>query len=258
MIPAPTSFTFEPVFLALALVAAVGYRRAWKRAPEAPWRAWTFGAGLVLVAVSVNSPLETVSAHYLLLFHLVQNVVIADWAPLLLVVGLTPAMREAIARRGGRPFAILTRLRVALPVWLLGWYLVHLAGFYDTALRNQWLLNVEHLILLAVGLVFWWPLVSDVPNPHPALHRLAYLFAGFVTSSFLGLALTFGGDVFYDYYLSTPRLFGLSPEEDQNLAGVLMTAEQAILFLAAMGYFLVRLLNEEEAAAKANVPGGER
>lgn len=247
MSPSPTAFTFEPLFLALALVAAVLYRRAWRR-EEAPasWRAWTFGAGVFLVAASLNSPLETLSAHYLLIFHLFQNVVIADWAPLLLVVGLTPAMRESIATRGGRAFATVTRLRVALPIWLLGWYLVHLAGFYDTALRNPWLLNVEHLVLLAIGLVFWWPLVCDVPHRHPTLHRLAYLLAGFIFSSFLGLALTFGEDVFYGYYESVPRLWGISAVEDQNLAGILMTAEQAILFLSALAYFLVRLLNEEE------------
>ncbi len=89
---------------------------------------------------------------------------VADWAPLLLVLGLTPSMREAIARRGGAPFASVTRLRVALPVWLAGWYLVHLAAFYDTALENPWLLNVEHLVLLAIGLLFWWPVISDVPH----------------------------------------------------------------------------------------------
>ncbi len=65
-------------------------------------------------------------------------------------------------------------------------------------------------------------------------------------SAFLGLGLTFAGSVFYDYYEGVPRLWGLSAVEDQNLGGVLMTAEQSILFLAAISYFLVRLLNEEE------------
>jgi putative membrane protein len=67
-----------------------------------------------------------------------------------------------------------------------------------------------------------------------------------VFSAFLGLGLTFAGSVFYDFYEGVPRLWGLSAVEDQNLGGVLMTAEQAILFLAAISYFLVRLLNEEE------------
>ncbi|MFN8185992.1 MAG: cytochrome c oxidase assembly protein [Gaiellales bacterium] len=257
MTPSPTSFTFEPLFLALAAAAAILYWRAWRReTAPAGWRAWLFGTGLVLIAASLNSPLETIAVHYLLIFHLFQNVVIADVAPLLLVVGLTPAMREAIAARGGRAFATITRLRIALPIWLLGWYLIHLAGFYDTALRNPWLLNVEHLVLVAIGLVFWWPLVSDVPHRHPTLHRLAYLLAGFILSTFLGLAFTFGEDVFYGFYEDVPRLWGISAVKDQNLAGILMTAEQAILFLAAMAVFLVRLLDEEET--RERLRGGTR
>jgi cytochrome c oxidase assembly factor CtaG len=246
MAPSPTSFTLEPLFLALAALAAVVYARAWRRERAPGWRALLFGSGLFLVAASVNSPLETLAAHYLLLFHLFQNVVLADWAPLLLVLGLTPAMRQALARRGGDPLAWVTRPRIALPVWLGGWYLVHLAAFYDAALENPWLLNVEHLILLAIGLVFWWPLLSDVPHAPSTPLRIAYLGAGFVFSAFLGLALTFAGSAFYDYYQAAPRLWGLSAVEDQNLGGVLMSAEQAVLFLAAIAYFLVRLLNEEE------------
>jgi putative membrane protein len=244
--PAPTSFTFEPFFLALAIVAGALYLRAWRRDGAPVWRVVAFGSGLVLVAGSLNSPLETISVHYLLLFHLFQNVVIADWAPLLLVLGLTPGMRAAVAHRGGAPFAWLTRLRVALPVWLAGWYLVHLAAFYDSALENPWLLNVEHAILLAIGLLFWWPLISDVPHAPSTPARLAYLGGAFVFSAFLGLGLTFAGSAFYDYYETVPRLWGLSAVEDQNLSGVLMTAEQSVLFLAAIAYFLVRLLNEEE------------
>jgi len=213
-----------------------------------------FGSGLFLVAASVNSPLETLAAHYLLLMHLLQNVLLADIAPLLLVLGLTPAMRHAIAARGGRPLAAVTRLRVALPIWLVGWYVIHLAAFYDAALETAWLLNVEHLILLAIGLVFWWPVLSDAPHAATTPQRLAYLGAAFIFSAFLGLGLTFAASTFYGYYEAAPRLWGLSPLEDQNLGGVLMTAEQSIVFLVAISYLLVRLLNEEEAQHRAVLP----
>jgi cytochrome c oxidase assembly factor CtaG len=246
-VPAPASFTFEPLFLALAAVAGWLYWRAWRREQAPRSRAVLFGSGLLLVAVSVNSPLETLAAHYLLLMHLLQNVLLADIAPLLLVLGLTPAMRTALAAGGGRPLAAVTRLRVALPIWLVGWYVIHLAAFYDAALENAWLLNVEHFLLLAIGLLFWWPLLSDAPHAATTPQRLAYLGAAFVFSAFLGLGLTFAGSSFYDYYENAPRLWGLTPLEDQNLGGVLMTAEQSLVFLAAISYFLVRLLNEEDA-----------
>ena len=68
-------------------------------------QAASFAAGLLLIAASLNSPLETIAAHRLLLAHLLQNALIADIAPPLLLLGLTPAMRQAIARRGGRLLA---------------------------------------------------------------------------------------------------------------------------------------------------------
>jgi len=248
--PDPYSFSFEPLFLALVAVAGVLYWRAARREVVSAWRIAVFALGLLLVAAALNSPLETLAANYLLLVHLLQNVMIADWAPPLLLLGLTPAMRAAVARVGGRPFAVLMNPRVALPVWIVGWYVVHLGAFYDTALRNPWLLNVEHLILIAIGLVFWWPVISDVPNRVSTPLRIGYLGAGFVLSVFLGLALTFSGSSFYDVYATAPRLWGLGVVEDQNLGGVLMTGEQAVVFLAAITWQLLRLLREEEAREK--------
>lgn len=247
MIPAPTSFSFEPLFLALSVVAGYAYVRAWRRsaAPIPWWRGAVFFSGLFLIAASLNSPLETISAHYLLLMHLLQNVAIADWAPPLLVLGLTPAMRRDLARAGGRAFATVTRLKIALPIWLVGWYAIHLALVYDYALENPWALNVEHGLLIAIGLIFWWPVFSDSPHASSTVTRLAYVLAGFVGSVFLGLAFTFSGSAFYDFYERAPRLWGLTPEQDQNFGGVLMTSEQALVFLAALAWLLTKLFHEE-------------
>jgi cytochrome c oxidase assembly factor CtaG len=249
VIPAPTDFTFEPIFLALAVVAGFFYFRSLGRVQgHVPWwRPAAFLGGLALIALSLNSPLETISAHYLLLMHLLQNVAIADWAPPLLIIGLIPAMRASIARLGGRPFAAITRPKIALPIWIVGWYTIHLALIYDFALENSWALNIEHGVLIAIGLIFWWPVFSDSPNAPATTTRLAYVLAGFVGSVFLGLGFTFSGSAFYDFYEAAPRLWGLSPQQDQNFGGILMTSEQAIVFLAALAYLLARLFREETA-----------
>ena len=243
-----SSFTFEPLFVVLGIAALVAYARAWRRERAGVWHALAFGGGVVLIVAALNSPLETIAIDYLVLFHLLQNVIIADWAPPLLILGLTPAMRGAIAARGGRPFAVLTRPTVALPVWLVGWYVVHLGGVYDVALRNPWLLNVEHLFMITIGLIFWWPVFSDDPESVPTLGRIAYVFAAFVLSAFLGLALTFAPPL-YGYYESLPvRLWGISAAKDQNLGGILMTTEQALILFAAVVWLLVRLFREEDEA----------
>jgi len=237
-----TAFSFEPLFLALAVAAAVLYWRSARADPPETWRVVAFGAGLFLIAASLNSPLETIAAQYLLLIHLLQNALIADVAPLLVVLGLTPSMRQELGRRG------MDRVRPGwiLPVWLGAWYLTHLAPFYNWALRTGWGLNIEHAILIAVGLLFWWPIVTGRLSP-PA--GLAYLAVAFVGCSFLGLAFIFSSHPFYSFYEHAPRLWGLSTIRDQNLGGILMNGEQTLVFLLAIGWFVLRLLDEEHARA---------
>jgi cytochrome c oxidase assembly factor CtaG len=239
----PTTFSFEPLFLVLAAAAGAVYvREARKEAPP-PWRAVAMAVGLFLIAASLNSPLETIASRYLLLIHLLQNALIADVAPLLVLLGLTPRMRNLLARRGpGR-----LRARWILPIWLAAWYLTHLAPFYDWALRTGWGLNIEHAILIAAGLLFWWPIV-DGRLTVPA--GLGYLAVAFLGSSFLGLAYIFSSRPFYSFYEHAPRLWGLSPVRDQNLGGILMNGEQTLVFLLAIGWFVMRLLDEEHAAAE--------
>ena len=200
-----TSFSFEYAFLALAVAAAAAYAWAARNDRPSPRRAALYATGLFLIAASLNSPLETIAAKRLLLVHLLQNALIADVAPLLVLLGLTPAMRAWLDAHGAR----YIRARYALPAWLIAWYGTHLAGFYNWALDTGWALNIEHgdpdprRARSSGGR-------SSSGRPRPPA-ALAYLGAGFVASSFLGLALIFSSRPFYSFYETTPRLWGLSP-----------------------------------------------
>src|SRR3954447_9882576 len=233
-----TSFTFEWFFLAAAVVALGVYVWAARNDRPEPWRAALYLVGLLLIAGSLNSPLETIAAKRLLLIHLLQNALIADIAPLVVLLGLTPKMRAALPQ---------VRARYALPAWLIAWYGTHAANFYDWALRNSWPLNIEHAILILGGLLFWWPLVSGRLSAPAAL---AYLGAAFVASSFLGLAFIFSSHPFYSFYEHAPRLWGFSAIRDQNLGGIAMNGEQTLVFLVAIGYYVSRLLKEESAQGR--------
>jgi len=243
----PTDFSFEPLYLVLTAAAAGAYVRAARADGPPRWRGTALGAGLFLIAAPLNSPLETIAAHRLLLVHLLQNALIADIAPLLVLLGLTPAMRSWLDAHGARR----VRARYSIVAWLLAWYGTHLAGFYDWALASGWALNVEHALLISGGLLFWWPIVSG-RLAIPA--GLAYLGAGFVASSFLGLALIFSSKPFYSFYVHAPRLWGLSPVRDQNLGGILMNAEQTVVFLLAIGWYVWRLLDEEHVSGAGESP----
>ena len=241
--PPASSFTFEPLFIVLAIVAAVLYVRFVRDA--GPGRRVLFGLGLACIVVPLNSPLETIAVHYLLLAHLAQNAISADIAPPLLILGLTPLAREALERRGGRVFQTVTTPAIALVLWLVCWYGIHLSVIYDFLLRHELLLNLEHVILISVGLIFWWPVLSGTARSLAAPSGLLYLFIAFASSAFLGLALTFLPS-FYTYYQHTPRLWGFSPDSDQNVGGALMTGEQSAVFVAGMCWVFFRLLDDDQ------------
>ena len=61
----------------------------------------------------------------------------------------------------------------------------------------------------------------------------------------LGLLLALLPHPVYHFYDHVPRLWGLSPLTDQQLAGVTMASEQAIVLFAVLAFFLLRFLDEE-------------
>src|SRR6266511_2813326 len=87
-------------FEALGLVPAIAlaYALALRRYPAERWRITCFAAGLALILIAFVTPLHTISLHYLLSAHLLQNVVLAEWAPALCVLGLPPSLAAAAGR----------------------------------------------------------------------------------------------------------------------------------------------------------------
>jgi cytochrome c oxidase assembly factor CtaG len=224
------------------------------RAPA--WRIACFGAALILLLAVTVTPIHTLGMHYLLTAHLLQNVVLAEWAPLLLVLGVSPALAVAIARP---PLVrALTHPAVALPLWLANYMLWHLPWLYDTALENpNTLLHLEHALYLATGIAMWWCVFQDEPHRLGAGARSGYVFAAFVLASPIGLVMALVPDAIYDFYVHAHhRVWGLSPLEDQQLAGMLMAVEQATVFFAVFAFWFFRFLAEEERRDDVPAPTG--
>jgi putative membrane protein len=211
------------------------------------WRRAAFLIGLALIAAALLSPIEHVALHSMLSFHLLQNVMLADWAPPLLVLGLSPAM-AAVAERH-RPVRVATSPAVALVYWLAVWYIVHIPTVYGYGLEHRWALGLEHLLFITAGLAFWWPvLIEGRMAPMP---KLVYLAAAFFIAAPVALLIALAGSTIYPFYDTTPHLFGRSALDDQQIGGMLMAVEQSVLLFAAFSWTFFRLLSEDDQAADA-------
>jgi cytochrome c oxidase assembly factor CtaG len=227
-------------------VAALAAAYLWKqtRWPANATRTVAFDLAVILLLAVYVTPLHTIALHYLLSVHLLQNVVTAEWAPALVVFSLAPSF----ARELGRSTAVraLTHPLVALPLWLATYFVWHVPPIYDTALEQSgWLLNLEHLTYFFAGVLMWWPVVHG--RYSDGLKAL-YLFGAFVLAAPLGLLLALLPRPIYDFYKEAPQLWGLSDITDQQIAGVTMAVEQAIVFFAVFAYFFLRFLRTEHIA----------
>jgi cytochrome c oxidase assembly factor CtaG len=197
-------------------------------------RALAGGVALALIVAAFVTELQQLATHTFLWAHLLQNVVLAEWAPALLVLAV-PAHK-------------LTRIRIpmlpALVAWLATYFVWHLPVIYDAALRRpHTLLHFEHLTYLIAGVALWWPVIR---GRQPSAVKALYLFAAFVLASPLGLLLALIPRAIYPFYVHAPRTWGPSPLADQQIAGVTMALEQAAVFFAVFALYLMRFLREEQ------------
>jgi cytochrome c oxidase assembly factor CtaG len=228
----------EAVGLVPGLAAA--YALAARNVPPSRRRVAPAVLGLALLFAAFFTELEPLANHTFLWAHLLQNVVLAEWVPALLVLGIPPGLAR---RAAGFP---LFRPLVALPVWLVTYYVWHLPWIYDAALRRPHsLLHVEHLTYLLAGACVWWPVIH---GRHASGVKAAYLFGAFVLASPLGLLLALIPRAIYPFYVHAPRTWGPAPLADQQIAGVTMAAEEAVVFFGVFAAYLLRFLQEEQAA----------
>jgi putative membrane protein len=244
--PYAWSWNLEALLLVPLVTAAYFY--ATRRAPTPAWRKACFLAAMLLLLAITITPFETIALGYLLWVHLLQNVVLAEWAPLLIVLGIPPALAVGLSRP--RLVRALTYPLVALPLWLANYAVWHVPAVYDAALRHPHsLLHLEHATYVLTGIAMWWPVFQDAPWALASIRRALYVFAGFVLSAPLGLVLALVPEAVYDTYVEAPeRLWGLSALSDQQLGGVTMASEQAIVFFAIFAYWFLRFLSEQEHA----------
>jgi cytochrome c oxidase assembly factor CtaG len=240
----PHSWSLHWDVLLAIVVLAAGYFWSQRRWPADARRRAAFDLAVILLLAVYVTPLHTIALHYLLSVHLLQNVVTAEWAPGLVVFALAPSLAHELERLTA--VRVLTHPLVALPLWLATYFVWHVPPIYDRALEQSgWLLHLEHLTYFFAGVLMWWPVVHGRYSDGV---KALYLFGAFVLAAPLGLLLALLPRPIYGFYKDAPQLWGLSDIRDQQIAGVTMAVEQAIVFFAVFAYFFLRFLRAEHIA----------
>jgi len=249
-----TDWTLDPLQLAPVLLAALAYAmraRTLRRrgTPMARYRIFLFTLGIVLLLAAFASPIAAIGEKELFSFHMLQHVLIGDLAPLFILAGLSgPMLRPLLAFRTVERLRVLANPVVALPIWAVNLYLWHVPFLYEAAVRHSSVHALEHICFFTAGLIMWLPVLETLPAPEwfGTGPKLAYIACVRVVETVLGNVFVWSGAVFYGVYARGDELWGISPLQDQGLAGAVMMIEGSIVTLVALAWLFLRLAQEGE------------
>jgi putative membrane protein len=224
--------------------------------------------GVLLILLTLVSPLDELADKYLFSVHMAKHLLFVLVVPALLLIGLPDApVRRALRHR---PVAVTEHLLGAPAIaWTAGigamafW---HIPALFNAALSNEALHIFEHLTLLAGGTIFWWPILSPLPESRlrPVPQGAAYLFTACLACTSLGVLITFTPRLLYRAYAQPSDLYGIlpvirdrwgiSPAMDQQIGGLLMWVPGCLVYLTAIMAMFARWYGEEANESPVEQP----
>ena len=229
-----------PLFL-MAFLYARGLSRWDNRSREhSRWRTFSYYLGLFVLAFIYESPLDRLGEHHFSM-HMIQHNIAMMWVPPLIYLGapatpilkgmprgfrkrvVAPILRSHVTRIA---WNFLTQPVVAIVLFAGSQWIWHLGpGYYDLALRNDFVHDIQHISFLAVAMIFWWNIIDPKPRRSRIRSmgtRIVYFYGAMIPKHVLAAFITFADTVFYPTYERVRLFLPGTPLEDQQLAGLIM------------------------------------
>ncbi|HZN71321.1 MAG TPA: cytochrome c oxidase assembly protein [Micromonosporaceae bacterium] len=234
------------------------------------------GAGLGSIAAVTISGLHEYDTTSLSV-HMIQHMVLSMVAPIFLALGapITLALRT-LPRRGRRALMVVLHSRVvrvltfplvAYALFVTTPFVLYFGSLYRVSLENPLVHELLHIHFIAVGCLFFWPLIGLDPLPgrwpYPARALLMVLSTPF--HAVLGLTIMQSNELLGGDWYPSLGLTWLDPWADQKVAGGILWAGGELVSVTMLAVLVAqwmraadreaaridRQLDREEAAAAA-------
>ncbi|MEU1303844.1 cytochrome c oxidase assembly protein [Streptomyces shenzhenensis] len=208
--------------------------------------------------------------------HMVQHMVISMLSPILILLGapVTLALRALpVAARGhkgprelllallhSRYMRVITHPVFTIPMFVASLYALYFTPLFDFLMGSR----AGHIAMmvhfLAVGVVFFWPIIGIDPGPHRPGHlmRMLELFAGMPFHAFFGIALMMGSTPMVDTFRNPPASLGIDALADQSAAGGIAWAFSEIPSVLVLIALLFQWYGSEQRQAKRKDRAADR
>ena len=229
-------------------IVALGGLYHWRaesgeRRTETAQRA-TFYSALGLIFLSLNGWLHDLSDYYLFSAHMVQHLLLTLIAPALLIMGtpgwmLRPALQWPVIGPLARAVTPAKRCFMIFNVVLIVW---HLPPMYEMAMEHHNIHIVQHLCFMIAATLMWWPVLSPLPElpriSYPL--QMLYLFLMSIPMSIVAVSIGYSDHILYPAYASAPRIWGISPMQDQLIGALIMWVPGGLFFFAIISVVFFR------------------
>jgi putative membrane protein len=218
-----------------------------------------FYTGLAVIFLALNGWLHDLSDYYLFSAHMVQHLVLTLVAPPLLIAGtlgwmLRPLLHSPILGALARWLTKPAHCFAIFNVVLAGW---HLPPVYNLAMTYHAVHILQHLMFIGAAVLMWWPILSPLPElprlSYPT--QMLYCFALSIPMSLVSVYIAYADALLYTAYAATPRIWGITPMQDQLIGGLIMWIPGGLFFFGVMSvvYWKWQAHDGDETVAGAQV-----
>jgi putative membrane protein len=259
------SWVLTPLLVSASLYAVgvfVLWRRAgWGRGIQ-PWQVTAYVFGWLALTTALVSPLHWLGEH-LFTFHMIEHeIVMALAAPLIAVARPFGGLLWGLPKRFRIGLGLLLRTRPAAQLWRfltrplnatalhgVAIWIWHAPLLFDAAVTHVSMHRLQHLSFLLTALLFWWSLIRRAEYGVAVVH----LFVTMLHTSILGALMALAPRVLYQTQTADALHWGLTPLEDQQLAGVMMWVPAGTVYAGAALAFAALWISQSD---KPIVSGG--
>lgn len=208
--------------------------------------------------------------------HMVQHMVISMLSPILILLGapVTLALRALpVAGKGrtglrelllallhSRYMRIITHPAFTIPLFIASLYALYFTPVFDFLMGSKTGHVAMMVHFLAVGVVFFWPIIGVDPGPQRPgyLMRMLELFAGMPFHAFFGIALMMASEPMVETFKNPPASLGIDALSDQNYAGGIAWAFSEVPSVLVLIALLFQWYGSEQRQAKRTDRAADR